>query len=987
MKRRPARLLQLLLGLLLLVGGGALQAQERPGADAPLTVVDDAERQALERIVRTPPPDGTDRDRLRQHHGRVVDAARRLGDPAVRERTLREAMAALPEDSRWPNDLAWMAFDTDRRSEALTLFEAAIARTRDPIDRLLYESNRLMVLAARGDAEVPAAVARLRPAAEAELAARSVATERSRLLRVLGALANREAEWHERLAQPGEALAARAEAERRYREAHALLDTPALKTTAIAGYARASLAIAQRDRALALLRLARYAEAEALLAEHMAFIRAQSLPADFSAAAHHVLATLRLWRGEFAEAERQLRLARKALDSLRYARTHPSQIGKTRDLVLVLWARGEIDAARLELEALDAEVVRSKRGADRARMRFERGLVELASGRPAEAAPLFEVLARQRRDVLGPGHYLTASVRGLHGVALWRQGERERGGELLREAVLDMLSPRNGDYLDDANVRRQVRTLVFTTYLEAMAERGGLQALAALGVADHLLAGSTAQAMADAALRSLSADPQLAGLVREEQDLRQQLQALQQPAAGDDGARIDDGARKRIAELELKRQQVQERLRARVPGYDRLLRPPLPDPTGVAQRLRRDEVLLLAMPTGRELYLWLLSADELPQFKRVAVGAAALDGLVDRLRRGLDFALNGGRTGRFDDAAAHELYRHVVAPVAAGLKGKRHLIVATSGALARVPLSLLLTAPPTADARPWLVRQLAISQVPNIAAWLALRQMPPAQPAPEPLLAWADPVYGRLTLRPARAPVRRGVGAADEEAAAEPASGSRAAPRPGGKATSFELPPLPETRDEVRAIATALKADPARDLVLGAEATRESVLAFNRSGRLGRQRVLVFALHGLMAGDLPGLQQPALAMSIPGTVRDVGAVVLGLDDVLGLKLNADWVVLSACNTASADGRGEEALTGLARGFLYAGTRSLLVTHWAVETESAKLLTTATFEHHMSQRDAGRAESLRQAMLKLMASPRYTHPAYWAPYVLVGDGGR
>jgi CHAT domain-containing protein len=123
---------------------------------------------------------------------------------------------------------------------------------------------------------------------------------------------------------------------------------------------------------------------------------------------------------------------------------------------------------------------------------------------------------------------------------------------------------------------------------------------------------------------------------------------------------------------------------------------------------------------------------------------------------------------------------------------------------------------------------------------------------------------------------------------------------------------------------------------------------------------------------------------VPGPA-DPGRFVVGLDDVLGLRLNADWVVLSACNTAGGDGRAEEALSGLARGFLYAGARSLLVTHWAVETESARQLTTRLFEHQAAQPQSARAESLRQAMLALMAQPAYAHPAFWAPFALVGEG--
>lgn len=146
-----------------------------------------------------------------------------------------------------------------------------------------------------------------------------------------------------------------------------------------------------------------------------------------------------------------------------------------------------------------------------------------------------------------------------------------------------------------------------------------------------------------------------------------------------------------------------------------------------------------------------------------------------------------------------------------------------------------------------------------------------------------------------------------------------------------DIPPLPETRGELVAIAASLKADAVATCVWVARPTRASVLQSNQSGELQNKKVLVFATHGLMAGDLPNLNQPALALAATGgDGQDPLAPLLTLADVLGLKLNADWVVLSACNTTAADGKAEEALSGLARGFFYAGTRSLLVTHWAVE---------------------------------------------------------
>jgi CHAT domain-containing protein len=104
------------------------------------------------------------------------------------------------------------------------------------------------------------------------------------------------------------------------------------------------------------------------------------------------------------------------------------------------------------------------------------------------------------------------------------------------------------------------------------------------------------------------------------------------------------------------------------------------------------------------------------------------------------------------------------------------------------------------------------------------------------------------------------------------------------------------------------------------------------------------------------------------------------------------VVLSACNTAAADGQGAEAVSGLGRGFFYAGSRALLVTHWPVETVSARLLTTGIFERYARPGNVTRAEALNASMRALMevtanGQYSYAHPLFWAPYALIGDGGR
>ncbi|MBC8242537.1 MAG: CHAT domain-containing protein [Alphaproteobacteria bacterium] len=224
----------------------------------------------------------------------------------------------------------------------------------------------------------------------------------------------------------------------------------------------------------------------------------------------------------------------------------------------------------------------------------------------------------------------------------------------------------------------------------------------------------------------------------------------------------------------------------------------------------------------------------------------------------------------------------------------------------------------------------------------------------------------------------------------------RAAPRTAGLASAGldVLPRLPETADEIRNIATTLGADLARDVFIGRAATEGAVKATD----LAAYRVVAFATHGLIPGDLDGLTQPALALSSPEVVGDREDGLLTMGEILGLKLNADWVILSACNTGSGEGAGAEAVSGLGRAFFYAGTRALLVSNWPVETTSAMTLTTDLFRRQFKDPTLARAKALRQAILSLMNGPgfadrdtgeivfSYAHPIFWAPFSLVGDGG-
>lgn len=135
---------------------------------------------------------------------------------------------------------------------------------------------------------------------------------------------------------------------------------------------------------------------------------------------------------------------------------------------------------------------------------------------------------------------------------------------------------------------------------------------------------------------------------------------------------------------------------------------------------------------------------------------------------------------------------------------------------------------------------------------------------------------------------------------------------------------------------------------------------------LSSTSVIAFATHGLLSGELSGLAEPALVLTPPDAASPDDDGLLTASEIAELRLSTDWVILSACNTAGTDGRPDaEGLSGLARAFLYAGARSILVSHWPVRDDAAARLTTGTLSRIGEDATIGRSQALRQAMLSLM----------------------
>ncbi len=953
------------------------------------------EEQALRAILAEPIPQNVLLESLRLHLRAKEAAANKLGDEAQLEAILRAAVRLLP-DPVYKNNLARRFLNKGQFEEGNELLRQAVATAENVSQRVLWTSSMACDQVAQNKNET-ARTAIFEAAKQIKIAqqeARADGVQRS-LLRSMFIINHCLSILEERFGRFPQAVEAAELAEQTARKALSLIGNE--RNTLEILYIQKEVADGIARKLQAYRAAGRLQDAEQTLAEYMRYSKEVQLPANYLSGLYQTAALLRFTQREFILSENMWAKSDDVLQGLGREPKHASRTSIARYKFAALAGQKKWAEALKVIEGLDRLAGDDDKLKKQVRYGYDRAVVYFGNHRYAEAAPLFEQYARETLKTYDKHHFFVAQATGLQGAALWRTGTPQNQAlalPLLKSAVRDYMAPINAQYLENTGFRKERREDVFAAYLEALAGTPGEDVTQALGAADWVRGSGVQEALGDAAVRASASTPALAGVVRREQDAKNEVSGLRSYLSGNTGSAnsllpvIAAQMRERIAFLERERLKLQAEIKAKFPDYEKLIHPTPPSVAEVTKQLEANQALLILLPTTDAVYVWAVTADRPAAFARVDLKEVQVKALVTRLRSQFDFATGAGT--QYDSAAAFELYNKLMAPLATAWQGKTQLIVAAGGALSQLPFAVLQTQSNGgfgANA-PWLIRQTAIAQVPSLSAWLSIKAIAKSQSASAPLMAWGDPLFALNgpALTPGESNTARSVKLTRASWLADLNNPQTTS---ASSALQYaEIPALPDTRLELLEIAQALKANVDQDVVLGQRATRESVLQASRTGLLATKRVIAFATHGLMAGDLPNLTQPALAMAATGTESSQPlAPLLTLEDVLTLKLNADWVVLSACNTAAADGKGEESLSGLARGFFYAGSRSLLVTHWAVESESAKLLTTATFTHYVANPQAPKAESLRQAMLSVMAMPQYQHPAYWAPYALVGDGGR
>jgi CHAT domain-containing protein len=684
----------------------------------------------------------------------------------------------------------------------------------------------------------------------------------------------------------------------------------------------------------------RAGQALSLLAEWRSAGQAERVQADQSVARLPVAARVTILESQMLRAQALADSREKGLDAGRPGLAAAAESAAGLDPRAGGWLRSGLAQDRAALELADGRPDAAVRILEEALVAYRRSY----SGTRVEANLLMDIGAALEAGQRGP----EASARYAEAFSVYREQTENRGVAPIRAmAYLQMLEralPRKATHAEASTLFDAFETLA----TPAVAQTAAATAARLLAGPD----GAVIRSWQDAdrtlrrALTRLSNLP--ADAPPEQRQSAEAETAVARARAADLGQQVEQRFPK-FGLLTLAPVTI-DALRASLGADERLLRLALGADAGVGMLIDRDAVRVF----------------------RVGIGESKAAALVARIKDSVR-----DTDSDFDRAAARDLFEGLFgdareALLAAG--APERLVVDATGALASLPFAVLLTDDPAPEGEPWLVRRFATMSVPSMRAFVTARSVG-ASRGTLPFVGFGD--FLPLDATPSPSDITRSV--------------LRAKRLPPGceaplTAALSRLPRLPGTAAELAAVQRIVGAD-AGNILLRERFTDRGVLA---AARAGDARVLMFSTHGLFAADFPEaagcLPDAALLTS---AVSDEAGLFLDSAQVLDLELDADLVVLSACDTGNpqpvAPGEsglasGGDALSGLARSFFYAGARSVMVSHWVLPDDDTVALMTMFFER---LRDgAPGPEALRAAQLAQIGRGA-DDPLQWAALAVVG----
>jgi CHAT domain-containing protein len=697
------------------------------------------------------------------------------------------------------------------------------------------------------------------------------------------------------------------------------------------------------------------------------------------------LARVLAMRGNTDEAEQLSRQA-LSLQTAALGEAHPNTLSSMNTLAFVLRRKGQpAEAEAMMRRALD---LRTKAlGPQHASTLATESALAMdvaAQGRLREAEQLLvQVVSarRQQRDERHSG--LGADLVKLGYVRLGQPDRAALALEPLRNAVENLRRRRaNASFSPqvDIELSRETVSQAGTYRLLADADWASAQArpqdAAALReeafiALQDAMAGTVTQSYALAAARSAAreASSDLGSLAEERQQLSDRWRALADSETETIGKSADNGSGQpgQIATLERQISAIDAQLRTKAPGYFALTRPEAVSLTDAQALLRPDEAVLIVVPSMFGTHAMVLSRDGLA-WNRSSLNRGEMVRIVRQLRSELNPVAVARNNRAFSRQEAYRLYRELIAPLEPALAGKKSLFIAADGALASLPFEVLVASEPAGSnddpaamrATAWFGEAHALAQIPSLQTLQ----------------------FARATNRVSNATPRVFEGYGDPKLRGAAATRGGPSAEKAAVASVSELASLPGTADELRRIASALDA-PASTVHLGDDATKTAVEAMD----LSHTGTIAFATHGLLPGELQGVDEPGLVFTPSSAAGSADDGFLSASEITQLKLNADLVILSACNSGAGDGENTPPLSGLARSFFYAGARALLVSHWPVYDDVAPRITVQLIGLRHTNPELSLAEALQRATRSIREDkndPSLAFPSAWAPFVVVGD---
>ena len=388
------------------------------------------------------------------------------------------------------------------------------------------------------------------------------------------------------------------------------------------------------------------------------------------------------------------------------------------------------------------------------------------------------------------------------------------------------------------------------------------------------------------------------------------------------------------------------------PNYFNLIRPHNSSIKEIQNLINLEESLLSFFIDEKLNFIYLIYiSKEVFDIKIIDYNYNELEEDINTIRSSLDTYSSKD----FNFKVANKIYNKLILPIENYIQNKDQLFIIPDKVLYKIPFSLLVQKQYEGDYKnaPWLINDYSIINLPSINSLKYLHSKKINQTKTLSYVGFGDPVLDNYTNSS-----YRGIFNNIDDIK--------------------KLQPLPETKAELLEISKILGQKNGK-IYLGVEATETNFKKLDFKDT----NLLLFATHGLISGELIGLEEPGLVMTPPSEASLLDNGILTASEILSFNFpSLDLVILSACNTSAGTTKNPEELSGLARSFFYAGANSLLVSHWPVESTSAVQLTTNMFQY-MQKNKLSKGYALQKSMINLINKPDYSHPKFWASFSLVG----